>query len=79
MESARAWVGRMAERAWRAPGTSSVGGRIGGGGGLGELLRAKWFCARESGLSVSMLGNCVVALRMHRSTDVSATQNRLLT
>lgn len=44
MESARAWVGRTAERAWRAPGMSSVGGRIGGegcgGGVLGELLRA---------------------------------------
>lgn len=31
-ESARAWVGRVAERAKQAPGMRSVGVRMGGGG-----------------------------------------------
>lgn len=73
MESARAWVGRAAERAWRAPGMSSVGGRI-GGGGVGWAPEGRVVL-----LSVSLLGNCAVSLQMRRSTDASAALNRLLT
>lgn len=49
------------------------------GGGAGAPEGKVVLCARESAPSVSMLGNCVMSLRMLRSTDVSAEQKRLLT
>lgn len=67
-ESAKAWVGRVAERAKQAPGMSSVGVLIRGNGRGGE---GEWNWNRkvvqwgwESVLSVHLLYNCRVWLWM---------------